>query len=105
MAMEKARDYYDADEGAYGGVSRRYGFFEAFGVKGSGITLGRNSMPFTDKAEVGGHESVHYIQQVSEGTTNFYSQEAQDYFQLGFKRTYATPGTNEWFADEFSGQH
>ena len=89
--------------GPYGSVRRgggAWGWFQKNVLKSPGITLGRNLLVMGGE-NVSIHEGIHYIQQVRDGTLQFYWKTASDYITIGVDETYGTEGTYEYEAEKY----
>ena len=110
VGLEKhAEKSMGVDVGDYGSVNRRYGLIgfvnkTILGNEG-GISLGRNNVAWSDDVRVQAHEGMHYIEQVDQGPFEFYENTVKDYSQTGFMNTYGTIGSNEFWADYYSGNN
>ena len=69
-----------------------------------GLTMGRNLIVRDGQGpEVAAHESAHYWQQVDQGPLRFYYNEGRDFHDYGRDQVYQVIGTNEWWANFYSG--
>ncbi|OWV01607.1 MULTISPECIES: RHS repeat domain-containing protein [unclassified Fibrobacter] len=104
--LKKEAEYADKHNliiGPYGSVRRSggaWGWIQKNVLRSSGITLGRNLLVMGEE-NVSVHEGIHYMQQVRDGTLQFYARTVYDYMTIGNKESYSTEGTYEYEAEKY----